>query len=239
MYSQLLFGELCQILEIKNKHWHRIKTEDDLIGWVRAIQYTVIDENSYQNLRNKSGLSIELFQTILGEDRAIHVVLGSYLPNFDGMACTMPDGKYIYNGLAKPHETVPTTEIFVKVLRKFLYAPELPGGKTPFGIDASALVQVSFRYLNIYLPRFFQDMVSCGDIVDFIELAQKGDIVFFQDNNGELNHVGIYLGEGSIIHVYGCVRIDSVDHHGIYNVDLKKYTHSLRIIKRVISPQNN
>jgi hypothetical protein len=37
-----------------------------------------------------------------------------------------------------------------------------------------------------------------------------------------------------IIHASGKVRIDIIDHEGIYNEDVKKYTHKLRVIKRII-----
>ncbi|MFW2376696.1 MAG: hydrolase Nlp/P60, partial [Cellulophaga baltica] len=36
-----------------------------------------------------------------------------------------------------------------------------------------------------------------------------------------------------IIHVSGTVRIDRIDHTGIFNTDTKTYTHKLRVIKKI------
>jgi len=42
------------------------------------------------------------------------------------------------------------------------------------------------------------------------------------------------LDDGKIIHASGKVRIDPIDHHGIYNIENKTYSHKLRLIKKVI-----
>jgi len=42
------------------------------------------------------------------------------------------------------------------------------------------------------------------------------------------------MPEGQIIHASGQVRIDSIDHYGIFNNEQEKYTHKLRVIKRVL-----
>jgi hypothetical protein len=46
--------------------------------------------------------------------------------------------------------------------------------------------------------------------------------------------VGIVLSNNQLIHASGKVRIDNLDHQGIYNSDLKRYTHKLRLIRRLI-----
>jgi cell wall-associated NlpC family hydrolase len=58
-------------------------------------------------------------------------------------------------------------------------------------------------------------------------------LAFFDDAEGNIIHVGIILNNNEIIHAYGKVRIDKLDQQGIYNLDLKKYTHTLRVIKRI------
>ncbi|HCD23476.1 MAG TPA: hydrolase Nlp/P60, partial [Flavobacteriaceae bacterium] len=37
-------------------------------------------------------------------------------------------------------------------------------------------------------------------------------------------------------HVYGKVRIDRIDHTGIFNPQMRQYTHSLRVIKHIERP---
>jgi cell wall-associated NlpC family hydrolase len=59
-------------------------------------------------------------------------------------------------------------------------------------------------------------------------------LAFFDNSNGTINHVGIIMENNYIIHVNGVVRIDRLDHTGIFNNDLRNYTHTLRVIKKVI-----
>ena len=42
------------------------------------------------------------------------------------------------------------------------------------------------------------------------------------------------MGDGTIIHASGMVRIDTIDHYGIFRKDIRKYSHQLRIIKRIL-----
>jgi hypothetical protein len=40
--------------------------------------------------------------------------------------------------------------------------------------------------------------------------------------------------EGMILHASGEVRLDPLDHHGIFNRERQKYSHKLRLIKRLL-----
>jgi len=236
MVSELLYGETCSILEKKNKYWIKIQTSlSDIIGWVQTNQLTLINENNYNNFTENKAIALEISHAAFNDDTTKHVVLGSSLPCHDGISFTMPDGKYVYNGLATPVEGLDwTIELFTKITKRYLFSPELHGGRTPFGIDKAAFVQNIFRCFGITLPGLPHEQFLFGEIIDFIELSNEGDLAFFEDKEGHIHHVGIIIGEKKIIHVYGCVRIDKIDHHGIYNIDLHKYTHKLRIIKRIV-----
>jgi len=59
-------------------------------------------------------------------------------------------------------------------------------------------------------------------------------LTFFDNEDGIITHVGLIADEDKIIHSSGQVRMDRIDHHGIYNDSLQKYTHKLRLVKRVI-----
>ncbi len=236
--SQMLFGELCYIREKKNKHWYKISTLDDVDGWVQTTQINVIENKTFEELRLRSSIALEIAHPVFHDETAQVIVLGSFLPKYDGMSLHMPEGKLIYNGMAKGDDTEITLETFIKIARRYLYAPELKGGKSPFGIDNAAFVQLVFRYVNISLPRYASQQANLGQAIDFVDFAEKGDLVFCANDDNQIDHVGIYLGEKNIIHVNGCVRIDRLDHHGIYNTDSQKYTHKLRIIKRLLTEQN-
>ena len=69
----------------------------------------------------------------------------------------------------------------------------------------------------------------------FVEEALPGDLAFFGDDAGAITHVGILWEQNRIIHASGRVRVDKIDHQGIFNEELKRYTHNLKVIKRVIN----
>ena len=90
-----------------------------------------------------------------------------------------------------------------------------------------------FQQLNVYLPRDAKDQIKKGKNIDFLNDIQSGDLAFFQNEEGLINHVGMLLDSKNIIHASGRVRIDKFDQQGIYNTELNQYSHNLRLIKRI------
>ncbi len=101
------------------------------------------------------------------------------------------------------------------------------------GIDCSGLTQVCFKACGIVLLRDASQQVTQGSEIETLDKAQKDDLCFFVNDNGRIVHVGIYLGNGQIIHASGQVRIDKLDTTGIWNVDREMYTHRLSSIRRI------
>ena len=116
----------------------------------------------------------------------------------------------------------------------FLNTPYLWGGKTPFGIDCSGFSQMVYRINGYQLNRSAEEQSQQGDALSFIEESEPGDLAFFDNNEGVIDHVGIILKDNYIIHVNGEVRIDRIDHTGIFNTDKRLYSHQLRVIKKII-----
>ena len=89
------------------------------------------------------------------------------------------------------------------------------GGTTPQrGFDCSGFTSYVFREsVGLQLPRTANDQfVRAGSAVAQHDLA-AGDLVFFRQGRGRIDHVGIYVGEGRFIHSPsrgGRVRIDAL-----------------------------
>ena len=73
------------------------------------------------------------------------------------------------------------------------------GGTTPSGFDCSGFTQYVFRQLNISINRTAAAQYSNGVAVAKANLV-PGDLVFFNTSGGGISHVGIYTGNGQIIH---------------------------------------
>jgi cell wall-associated NlpC family hydrolase len=89
--------------------------------------------------------------------------------------------------------------------------------------------------LNGYkLKRDASEQAAQGDALSFIEESEAGDLAFFDNTDGQIIHVGLIMDNNYIIHAHGKVRIDRLDHSGIYNVDTKSHSHKLRVIKKIV-----
>jgi LysM repeat protein len=81
----------------------------------------------------------------------------------------------------------------------FLSTPYRFGGSSRKGIDCSAFVQQVFREVDVDLPRSAREQYRIGTQIDRTQL-QKGDLIFFRTYAKYPSHVGIYLGDGKMIH---------------------------------------
>lgn len=84
--------------------------------------------------------------------------------------------------------------------KKHLGTPYVWGGTTPKGFDCSGLTQYVFKQSGISLPRTTTEQVKMGTYVSKSNL-RPGDLVFLQNTYRQgVSHVGIYIGDGQIIH---------------------------------------
>ena len=212
MTSQILYGETCEIIKTEGLY-SKIKMDfDGYEGWVNSS--VLKKENS------------EISKNLVTQNYGV----------FD-----LPDGR---NLLSLGSEVAFETENFVnnnnireslvESAKKFINVPYLWGGRSYFGIDCSALVQLVYKIHGIALPRDADKQAELGEARDFVEESEPGDLAFFEDETGFISHVGLVLSPFELIHASGKVRIDSLDFSGIYNAEKNKHTHKLRMVKTVI-----
>ncbi len=234
MINQILFGECFEVVE-KNKNWSKIKLQfDDFEGFIDNKQYEEISEELFINMSNdEEYFTGELLDMITSENNYLTTIpLGARLPFYKNGQFRINEDIYTYQGQVNTGK-LPKSNI-IEIAFSFLNVPFLQGGKSPFGIDASGFVQTIYKLCGYHLSKDVEKQAKQGDLLSFIEECEQGDLAFFDDENGKIIHVGIVMNDYKIIHSYGKVRIDNLDQAGIYNADLQKHTHKLRMIRKII-----
>jgi hypothetical protein len=220
MVSQGLFGEELEVLE-KQEKWSMIRlTSDGYEGWIDNKQFEL-----QANTDELTRVNLPLIQCAPTKHDFVWLPAGAMMPKNWMQTSTTVN----WTG---------SQEDIEKCALLFLNAPYLWGGRTVMGIDCSGFTQIVMRLNGISIPRDAYQQADYGSTVTFIEESQTGDLAFFDNAEGRIIHVGIILRESGnachIIHASGKVRVDALDHEGIFHSEKSVYTHKLRIIKRIV-----
>ena len=239
MVSQVLFGEIIEILDRQQANWWKVRCLwDNYIGWVSSLQFSPIAADAVEACSLNHSRSLEIVQPAVHQDYFLPLTMGAQLPMYDGLTFQFPDRTYQFSGQTIiPADVRSSSELIVKIARRYLHAPYLWGGRSPLGIDCSGFVQIVFLMAGIALPRDANKQVAVGEPVDFAANMRAGDLAYFVDQQGRTTHVGIVLEPQKIIHASGQVKIDRLDHYGIFSEQEQRYTHTLRVIKRLIDEE--
>jgi len=235
MTTQLLFGESYEVLELSDdKKWYKIEIDfDSYQGWLDLKQCNEISREYYDQIQNlEYKICTDLISQILYKKQMLNIVIGSILPITSSELFKMNE-QFAFNGEAKNTGRKSNFEFLKKIALKYLNAPYLWGGKTPFGIDCSGFTQQVYRICGYKLKRDSFQQYLAGLKVE-IKDSLPGDLAFFSNEQEKIVHVGILLEENKIIHASGKVRIDMLDEKGIFNESISSYTHKLAGIRRIL-----
>lgn len=227
MHTQLLYGDHFKVVESR-KYWSRIRVAfDGSEGWIPNSQYRSLDKNEYGELEalKTQGFAADLVSFASDNNILLPVLLGSAAQASPLLGHSFEGN--LTNGSAAKDQLIRTALLY-------LNAPYLWGGKTPFGIDCSGLSQMVYRINGFNLKRDAHEQATQGQPLSFIEESEAGDLAFFDNKEGVIDHVGIIMDDNYIIHAHGKVRIDRIDHTGIFNSEEGRYSHSLRVIKKIV-----
>ncbi|MGP4073087.1 C40 family peptidase [Piscibacillus sp. B03] len=216
--SQLLFGEEVIIDQI-NGQWAKIiavhqpskKDERGYPGWVPLPQLKLVSQEEWYK---PSIALVTSKQTILYDSDKLplkELSYATYLPVIEQqdkwikVRTPEEDGWFkakdvtIYNSI----KDVPKRggESIVKCAEQFLELPYFWGGMSAFGYDCSGFAYNMHKMNGYEIPRDASDQAVRGKQVPYKDL-KIGDLLFFadQDGKGRVNHVGIYYGDGQMIH---------------------------------------
>ena len=245
--TQLLFSEVCEVLDPLPR-WTKIRsTLDGQEGWV--------DFKMLTSASNLSPLTYHLPTTVVATPIAIatemetgeelRLTLGTRLPNYahgtfdvlgrqyiiDPDSVSSMEATGLLGGKAKGEDVC-------TIAQTLLNAPYLWGGKNAMGMDCSGFTQVVYSVFGVNLLRNAREQMTQGTLVVSLEDAQPGDLAFFDHADRDpkatnISHVGLLLDNKKIIHCSGCVHVDDIDEMGIHLPD-GELTHHLVQIKRYL-----
>jgi len=230
MVSQVLFGERFHIIE-SAASWLRIETDfDSYRGWI---------DNSHGGYKRFSEpdpgiITGNQLVCVRTDGSRLSLSPGSELFNLQTDFSSFSIGEERYQIEGGNREKFTPSATLTETALMFLNIPYLWGGRTTGGIDCSGFLQVVCKIHGIAMPRDAARQAELGTMISFFGEAQPGDLIFFSGETENITHTGILLTMNKIIHASGTVRIDTIDHQGIWRDDAGRYTHRLRIIKRII-----
>lgn len=198
--TQVLFGEAMQVLDRANG-WAWVKAACD--GYVGYLEETALSSDSAApthivavprtfaytgaDLRTPATFALSMGSrlTVIGESETRGT---RYL--------TLAGGQSVVAGHCIAIDATASDD-YVAIATRFLEAPYLWGGRSGFGLDCSALVQLSMMMAGRTAPRD-SDMQAAGlgTPITREELC-RGDLVFWK------GHVAIMEDEKTILHANG------------------------------------
>lgn len=243
--TQLLFGEVCEVVD-HLPGWTKIRsTMDGQTGWVSAKMVTPVSEEAKKQWSDEAMGVVAVPMAVAtdiatGEKRML--TIGTRLPNYANGTFIVLEKQYqidpscVYE--IKGERLEVKGEEVVRVAKSLLNVPYLWGGKNMMGFDCSGFVQTVYSVFGIQLLRNAREQITQGKVVNSLAESQPGDLVFFDHsdrdpNATKISHVGMLISPTQVIHCSGCVHIDRIDEMGIY-LSNGEMTHHLVQIKRYL-----
>lgn len=222
MVSQLLFGELIEVLE-QQKQWLKIRTlRDGYEGFIDEKHVEKLTEKEARRWQEGLFVLSDRERTIKSSKGIQRICRGSFVNRVKGEFLI---GNDQYHFIDSPSKEM---DIF-EIAEDYLNTPYLWGGKSPFGIDCSGFTQVIYGIKEINLPRDAYQQAEMGTLISYDEI-EGGELAFFKNNEDKIIHVGLVTPNKKIYHASGYVRLDELTEKGIFHIEKQRITHILHSI---------
>jgi cell wall-associated NlpC family hydrolase len=202
MATQALMDERVTVIEVSGP-WADVLVQDQtgsvypdgVEGWMPVSQLSFTPPPA-----------TTMYATVsqpLADASGVQLSYGTRLPvrsaGPDGYVVSTPDGeRTLRSGDARTAPAGPSPQAVVQEAEKFLGLPYLWAGTSAYGYDCSGLTYAVYKQFGIQLARDAGDQANQGRPVARDQL-QPGDLMFFAWG-GAIDHVGIYAGNGMMLH---------------------------------------
>ena len=214
-----------EILEDLGNGWWKIRS-GDIEGYI-AGEYCVVGEEAHRlalehciqmvavtaeklNVRSGPGFEYDIWTTLNNDERqVVQGKEGNWLKIAFNSTFGYISADYVRTGFylveAVPWSSLanasPRRRALLEYAQQFIGTPYLYGGTSlTGGIDCSSFVQQCYKNAaGVSLDRTSRMQVKHGTAVALAD-AKPGDLLFYADASGTIDHVAMYLGDGKIIH---------------------------------------
>ncbi|OPX90450.1 MAG: Gamma-D-glutamyl-L-lysine endopeptidase [Pelotomaculum sp. PtaB.Bin104] len=249
--TQAVFGEPVVILE-RQGDWIKVAatkqktslSEYGYPGWVPAghIVTNQIYLTELENLPNAVAAKpvIKLYQNKELTGASVEICYQTRLPILGEcekyVSVRLPDGNTGYlssQDIKRARELSFSRDEIINEAKSFLGVRYIWAGTASYGFDCSGFTMRLYQSQGVTISRDADEQAKEGVAVAKIELL-PGDLIFFaaKGGQGQIHHVGLYAGEGMMIHSpssSSSVRLDGID-SGMYHVEYwgaKRYVPAL------------
>lgn len=227
MVSQLLLGEIVTCLETSGDFVFIHNSYDGYSGWCQKSQLLLTESEDV--IVGPEQLAAAFINPATWNGWPMMVPLSAPVGNL----LQLRSSEFTLQGKLHQAGSIPfNTRNVLDHSSLYHQTPYAWGGKSVYGIDCSGFCQQVYRFFGKKLPRDASQQAIVGEMVGFLEEVQCGDLAFFDNEEGNITHVGLLLNTKEIIHASGKVRVDDIDQWGIINRDTGQRTHTLRLIRR-------
>lgn len=231
--TQSLMGTVVEVLG-EDRYWRKVSTPDPYVAWTNDLMlaYMTEEEKDAYIAAPKWICTVENTYIYAGPEpgagRIADFTMGGLVRKAEGMRrgkveVLLPSGERGWVrrsevedfGLWARSRTL-SGENLVATAKKFLGVPYLWGGISSKGFDCSGLVKFCYMMNGVLLMRNASQQVHSGEELQFLFAAmQPGDLLFFGtpatgSSPMKVTHVGMYIGDGRMIHSSMVVRINSL-----------------------------
>jgi len=215
--TQALYGTRVILLATSGA-WSRVAVPDQPTprdsrgypGWVPTRQLTAVRPQNGMRLAVVTRPTAWAWEAPSLTGRVLELSYGTRLPATawtpSSVQIAMLDGRHLYlkrSAVALRRRTSavtpPTGAQLASSARRFLGLQYLWAGTSGFGFDCSGFTSLVYQALGITIPRDAAPQAAEGVKVARTSL-RAGDLVFFRGASGLIHHVGMYVGDGRMIH---------------------------------------
>jgi cell wall-associated NlpC family hydrolase len=225
LVSQLAFGECVEVLAATpDGRWVSVRSEDGYSGWMRAWALatgTAEDARAWRARarfrvgapwvwRREGGGPLPFGARLAGSEAE-----GRFAGPLGPLDLSPRDAKAVRPAAVLLPGASARRANIVRAARSFLGVPYLWGGRSPAGLDCSALVQLAYASVGVALPRDARDQCEAlGGRSRLRALARArpraGDLLFFATGDRPVTHVALATGPDAFLHAYGQVEAGSL-----------------------------